>query len=131
MAQPIVGNYYTFTLMGKDTYFGKCIGITYSDFARAGLVDHRTIVAFFSPNDNVSHNVVDYSRGELLYAIHDDFAKLTSVESQQITSSTGGNSSSSPVVVAATPPPLTGGRRRKSKKSRKAKKVKKQSRRRV
>ena len=130
MAQPIVGNYYTLTGGGRDIYYGKCIGITYADYKRADIVNHTHIVAFFSPDDTVSHNICDYATAELEYVNDDDFAKLTRVESQQIT--TGGNSSSSPVVVAATPsPPLTGGRRRNSKKVKKAKKAKKQSRRRV
>jgi hypothetical protein len=123
MAQPIVGNYYTLTVMGHDIYYGKCIGITYADYKRAGIVNHRRIVAFFSPDDTVSHNICDYATAELEYVNDDNFAKLTRVESQQIT--TGGNSSSS------SSPPLTGGRRRNSKKVKKAKKVKKQSRRRV
>jgi hypothetical protein len=131
MTQPIVGNYYNFTAMGIDQYLGKCIGITYADSERMHVVNHRTIIAFFNPNDNESHNICDYAIADLTYVGDDKFANLTRVEYRQIASSTGGNSSSSPVVVTS---PLTGGRRSKSKKSKKARKGKKkaaQSRRRV
>ena len=129
MAQPIVGNCYTFTLQGITKYIGRCIGITYADSERSGLFNTR-LVAYFLLNDDKSKNICDYKKSGLIEVFVEDFVNLNPVDCQKITDSASGSGNSSA---------SSGGRRRtrktrksrKAQKARKAKKVKKQSRRRV